>query len=126
MTSIGVSMFSSVVAGRPTSRVLVAVAPPLLAALLSRLLESGDVDVVVYEPGVVYADAFDVAIVTADVPSTVVAQAVIRLPDEAGNAGTGSVLTEDGLQSVYFSGINSVVDVLSRLGVVVRINPAAS
>src|SRR5688572_13479407 len=98
-------------------RVLVAVAPPLLAAVLARLLSAEERDVVIHGAGVGAAaeERFDIAVVTDFLPYGVLADSVVRLPDQLGNAGVGSVVTGGELRKVHIAEVSGLVELLERL-----------
>ena len=97
-------------------RVVIAVEPRLLADTLVRALERPDVHVVVTldPPSTeIPAQAFDVAVVTDDLPVGVSAEVVLRLSGAAGMAD-GSVTTVEGTQPAALGDLIGLLETLNR------------
>lgn len=98
--------------GRP--RILVAVEPRLLADAMATLLtDAGQDDVEVLPEGGTPQGHYDGAVVTIDLTG-LDAEIVIRLPDDAGGAGTGTATTSDEGRDVELLDVGSVLHLLDE------------
>lgn len=104
------------VVDRARVRVVVAVSPPMLADVLSKVLGRPDLDVVVHpERRGGRTRRFDLAVVTGDLPEGLAADIVIRLPEDTGPTGLGAVETPEGGGVVRLRGLPDLVDLLDSV-----------
>lgn len=97
-------------------RVVVAVRPPMLAEVLSKVLGRPDLEVVVYpERKLRRTPHFDVAVVTGALPEGLAADIVIRLPEDTGPTGLGAVETSEGGEVVRLRGLPDLVELLDSV-----------
>lgn len=99
-------------------RVVVAVRPRLLADVLIRSLAAEDIDVTLYVEDArieVRGQRYDIAIVSGSLPAPLHVDVVVRLPEDAGAAGTGTVETCSGTRAFHFTGPSDLVDLIARL-----------
>lgn len=102
----------AVTRGRP--RILVAVEPRLLGDAMATLLaDAGQDDVEVLPEGGTPQGHYDGAVVTIDLTG-LDAEIVIRLPDDAGGAGTGTATTADEGRDVELLDVRSVLHLLDE------------
>ena len=102
--------------GTSRRRVLIAAEPRVLAEALAAMLRSAGDDVVVVaaEKAPPTGGEFDAAVVTDAALRP--ARVTVVLPDELGNAGTGSVHGPGGTASVYIPDADRVVELLDEHG----------
>jgi hypothetical protein len=101
-------------APRERPRILVAVEPRLLADAMATLLtDAGQDDVEVLPDGGVPEGHYDGAVVTLDLTG-LDAEIVIRLPDDAGGAGTGTATISDEGRDVELLDVQSVLHLLDE------------
>lgn len=93
---------------------LIAAEPRVLAEALAAMLRSAGDDVVVVaaETAPPTSSGFDAAVVTDAALRP--ARVTVVLPDELGNAGTGSVHGPGGTASVYIADADRVVELLDE------------
>lgn len=105
----------------PRPRVVIAVEPRLLGDALKAALEaSPELDVVVHpdsdDPRIeLEAGGYTIALVTGGLPDGIDVDAVVRIPEEAGTAGSGVVETGADRQAFHVVGVGDVVDAVARL-----------
>ncbi|MFQ5948734.1 MAG: hypothetical protein ACE5KX_07735 [Acidimicrobiia bacterium] len=114
---------------KTSTRVVVAVDPPLLADLLSRVMARPGLDVVLYRKLVSRPHSprdlrFDVALVSGPLPPDLHADVVISLPNDAGRGGACILRTRQGDDAVQdVVQIEKLADLVQLLD---RFSPSAS
>ena len=102
---------------RNRRRILLAVDPAVLEGALAELLSARADDEIVQlsrhrRKG--FSGQYDAAVVSADVPSGVVADVVITLPDTRGSSGRGSVRRGTTTHQVSIGGAERVLELLEQ------------
>ncbi len=98
-------------------RILLAVEPGMLEGALAELLSATEEDQVVQGSGGrtgAYGAVYDAAVVSADLPSDVLADVVITLPDAEGSGGTGTVRRGTDVRAVSIDHAGRIVELLEE------------
>lgn len=96
----------------PTAHVGVAVDPPLLADLLVRLLKTPRR--YVHRATTNSAHSCQIALITSAHENAVTAPVIVRLPDNKGNAGVGTITDAHGVTPVKIATVDDILAALER------------